>query len=215
MRIVSWNCRGLGNPSKAKAAKDLLKIDPPKILLLQETKIEGDTLLEINKHKWKKNAGKSISTRGSSGGVATLWAQDKFHLESSFETHHWIFTKLCHIPSKISLSLSLSLFNIYVHVRYSKKKDCWQTLADFLEILSPSNIILARDLNLIFEPKEKRGGNSSRDQMLPFIEELVHQWDLLDFKPSKGLYTWTNNRVGVDHISTRLDRFLIQSTFLQ
>jgi hypothetical protein len=38
--------------------------------------------------------------------------------------------------------------------------------------------------------------------MLPFVEELVHQWDLLDFKPSKGLYTWTNNRVGADHIST-------------
>jgi hypothetical protein len=51
--------------------------------------------------------------------------------------------------------------------------------------------------------------------MLPFVEELVHQWDLLDFKPSKGLYTWTNNRVGADHISARLDRFLIQSTFLQ
>jgi hypothetical protein len=51
--------------------------------------------------------------------------------------------------------------------------------------------------------------------MLPFVEELVHQWDLLDFKPSKGLYTWTNNRFGADHISARLDRFLIQSTFLQ
>jgi hypothetical protein len=85
----------------------------------------------------------------------------------------------------------------------------------FFRDFSPSNIILAGDLNLVFEPKEKRGGNSGRDQMLPFVEELVHQWDLLDFKPSKGLYTWTNNRVGVDHISARLDRFLIQSSFLQ
>jgi hypothetical protein len=64
MCIVSWNCRGLGNPSKAEAVKDLLKIDPPEILLLQETKIEGDTLLEINNQKWKKNVGKAISARG-------------------------------------------------------------------------------------------------------------------------------------------------------
>jgi len=102
--IVSWNCRGLWNPSKAEAVKDLLKIEPPEILLLQEKKIEGDTLLEINYKQWKKNAGKYISARGSSSGLATLWVKEKFHLESSFETQHWIFTELRHIPSKISLS---------------------------------------------------------------------------------------------------------------
>ena len=118
---------------KVEAVKDLVKINPLEILLLQETKIEGDTLLEINNQKWKKNAGKAINARGSSEGLATLWAKDKFHLESSFETQHWIFTELRHIPSKNSLSL----FNIYVPVRYSEKKDCWQTLADFLEIFSP------------------------------------------------------------------------------
>jgi exonuclease III len=74
MCIVSWNCIGLENPSKAEVVQDLLKIDPPKILLLQERKIEGDTLLEINKQKWKKNLGKAISARGSLGGLATLWA---------------------------------------------------------------------------------------------------------------------------------------------
>ena len=94
MCIVSWNYRGLGNPSKAEAVKDLLKIDPPEMLLLQESKIEGDTLLEINNQKWKKNARKSISTRGSSGGLATLSEKEKFHIESSFETQHWIFTEL-------------------------------------------------------------------------------------------------------------------------
>jgi hypothetical protein len=207
MCVVSWNCRGLGNPSKAEAVKDLLKIESPKILMFQETKIEGETLLAIINQKWKKNVGKTISARGSSGGLATLWAKDKFHLESSFETQHWIFIEFRHTSSKITLSL----FNLYVHVLYSEKKDCWQYLADCLEIFSPSNIILARNLNLVFELKEKRGGNSGRDQMLPLVEELGHQWDLLDFKPSKGLYTWSNNRVGADHISSRLDRFLFRA----
>jgi exonuclease III len=133
MCIVSWNYRGLGNPSKAEAVKYLLKIDPPEMLLLQETKIEGDTLLEINNQKWKKNARKTISARGSSGGLATLWAKAKFHLEISFETQHWIFTELRHLPSKISLSL----FNIYVPFKYSEKKYCWQSLADILDIFSP------------------------------------------------------------------------------
>jgi exonuclease III len=72
MCVVSWNCRGLGNPLKSEAVKDLLKNESPEILILQETKIEGETLLEIIKLKWKKNAGKDMSARGSSGGLTTL-----------------------------------------------------------------------------------------------------------------------------------------------
>ena len=126
---------------KVKAVKDLLKFESPEILMLQETKIEGDTLLEINKQKWKKNAGKEISARGSSRKLETLWMKNEFHLEISFETWHWIFTELQHHSSK----LSFSLFNLYVLVLFSEKKDCWETLSNFLEIYSPMNTILAGD----------------------------------------------------------------------
>eukprot|EP00253_Pinus_taeda_P036276 PITA_36276 len=108
----------------------------------------------------EKNVGKAVSARGTSGGLATLWARHN------------------------------------------------------ADAYSPKNIILEGDLNLVFEPKEKRGGIISRDPFLPFVEDLIQQWDLLDFKPKKGLYTWTNNRAGEEHNSACLDKFLLQSTFL-
>lgn len=46
------------------------------------------------------------------------------------------------------------------------------------------------------------------------MEDLIQKWDLLDFKPKNGLYTWTNNRVGAEHISAWLEIFLLQSTFI-
>ena len=114
---------------KAEAVKDLLKIEPSDILMLQETKIEGKALLDISKKKWKKKVGKAISSRGSSGGLVTLWSEDLFQLKNSHETQHWIFTELMHNPSK----LTLSLFNLYVPVLYSEKRDCWTSLIAFLE----------------------------------------------------------------------------------
>lgn len=42
----------------------------------------------------------------------------------------------------------------------------------------------------------------------------MQQRDLLDFAPVRGKYTWTNNRIGPDHIAAPLDRFLIQSSLL-
>ena len=55
-----------------KAVKDLLKIETLEILMLQETKIKGETLLSLTKHKWKKNAGKVVNARGTSRGMETL-----------------------------------------------------------------------------------------------------------------------------------------------
>jgi len=127
MKLASWNYRGLGNASKTEAVMDLLKIEPLDILMLQETKIEGRALLDISKSKWKKSTGKAVSSRGSSGGLATLWIEDLFLLKKSHETQHWIFTELTRCTSKPTLSL----FNLYVPVTYFKKRECWTSLLAF------------------------------------------------------------------------------------
>ena len=66
MQIVSWNCRGLGNSMKPEALKYLLKIENLDILMLHETKIEGENLLDISHTKRKLNSGQVVSVRASS-----------------------------------------------------------------------------------------------------------------------------------------------------
>ena len=78
MQVNSWNCRGLGNPAKNEAVKFLLKMAPSDILLLQDTKIDGAATLLIGKNKWNFNAGKSVSARGSSDVIATLWQDENY-----------------------------------------------------------------------------------------------------------------------------------------
>ena len=94
MQLTSWNCRGLGNPKKSEEVKDLLRMESPDILLLQETKIDKDTLLFLSKNKWNMNNGIDVSARGTCGGLATIWPVDKFTLLSSFASQHWIFSEL-------------------------------------------------------------------------------------------------------------------------
>ena len=78
MLLTSCNCRVLGHSSKAEAITNLIKLAPPDLLLLQETKIEEDALLPISKNKWNMNSGKAVNARGSCGGLAILWGKDKF-----------------------------------------------------------------------------------------------------------------------------------------
>lgn len=103
---------------------------------------------------------------------------------------------------------------MYVLVHYEEKKECWKTLTEYIEQCSPTNIIIGGDLNIILDPKEKRGGSYTRDPFLLTVENLIQSWDLVDFKPVRGAYTWTNNRTGEQHISARLDRFLASSAIM-
>ena len=88
MQTISWNYRCLGNLSKVQVVKDLLKMVPSDLLLLQETKIEEEALLLLSKSKWNLKPGKVVSARGTSGGLATLWSSEKFQLKRWFSTQH-------------------------------------------------------------------------------------------------------------------------------
>ena len=149
--------------------------------------------------------GIAVSARGSAGGIATPWLENLFSLVNYHAMQHWIFTKLRHFPIKNSLAL----FNIYVPVNYQEKRECWTSLSEFLSVNSFSNIIVAGDLNIILDIKEKKGGVSRRDPMLHSVENIILMWDFMDFKLKKGRFTWKNNRSGLANVSSRLDRFLV------
>eukprot|EP00253_Pinus_taeda_P002669 PITA_02669 len=177
--------------------------------MLQETKVEGEALLNTSINKWKFDSGKAVSARGTAGGLGTFWTKS-FSLERFLATQHWIFTELCHTVS----NLSLALFNLYVPVHYEEKKECWRSLSEFLEQISPSNLVIGGDLNIILDLKEKKGGIQSKDPFSRTVGSLIQRWDLVDLKPVKGKFTWTNNRTGDNHIAARLDRFLINSSLM-
>ena len=210
MQYVSWNCRGLGIPLKEEAIRDLVRVMTPEVLLIQETKLEEDALLRVCNSFWKKGSARAVSARGASGGLATFWDSAKLDLIEEERTTHWLFTKLLHKDS----SNHVSLFNIYVPVSFAEKKDCWDSLKLFLNLHKPENLVLAGDLNVTLALTEKKGGSIVRDPAREWVEDLMLEWDLEDITPEKGKYTWSNKRIGPGHIATRLDRFLIQSSFL-
>jgi exonuclease III len=210
MKLTSWNCRGLGSKKKEDAIRDLIKTSRTDILLIQETKMSQQDSLTVLKNAWSSSKGVADNARGASGGLCTMWNNSKLDLIHSDPRMHWICTQLLHKES----GQTVSLFNIYVPQHIDEKRNCWQSIQDYLSENDLENIILGGDLNVTLSTEEKRGGSIVRDPAREWVEDLISTWDLMDIKPSKGRYTWTNKRVGPGHIAARLDRFLVQSSFL-
>ena len=121
MQYVSWNCRGLGSTIKEEAIRDLVRTMMPEVLLIQETKLEEEALLQASNAFWKKGPGRAVSARGASGGLATFWDSTKLGLVEEERTTHWLFTKLLHKES----GHPVSIYNMYVPVLDAEKKECW------------------------------------------------------------------------------------------
>ena len=78
MKVLSWNCKGLGSKIKEEAMIDLVSLHQLDIFLIQETKMEEDAFLQVSVKFWKKSGRAAISSRDSSGGIGTLWHDQKF-----------------------------------------------------------------------------------------------------------------------------------------
>ena len=53
-----------------------------------------------------------------------------------------------------------------------------------------------------------------KDFMQDVVEKMIQDWDLAYLKPKIGRSTWSNQRVGVTSIFSRLDRFLVHGPLL-
>jgi exonuclease III len=210
MKVVSWNCRGLGQAEKKEALRKLIRTEKPQILLIQETKLKDDEVLREIKQLWNPSEGVAISARGASGGSCTAWSTQIFKEEQREVTNHWTMVKLKHLQSGITFPVC----NVYMPNNIREKKDCWETMSKLKDIDAQENCIIAGDFNTTLHQGEKKGGSIVRDQFRENMEDLITDLDLFDVKPSKGKYTWSNKRTGVGHIAARLDRFLIHSPLL-
>ena len=185
MKYVSWNCRGLGSRLKEDTLKDIVRMYSPKILLIQETKLEDLHLLHASKTFWRKGHGRVVSARGASGGIASFWDSSIYDLIHEDFSPHWLFTKLLHKDS----GQQVSMFNIYAPVLPAEKKYCWDSILSYLLLHSPENIIIAGDLNVTLAVNEKKGGSPVRDPAREWVEDLMLGWELEDIKPTSGKFT--------------------------
>ena len=65
MKVLSWNCRGLGSKIKEEAMLDLISLQQPNIFLIQETKMEESAFLHVSKKFWKKKGQRCNKLKGS------------------------------------------------------------------------------------------------------------------------------------------------------
>jgi len=121
MKLIMWNCQGLGNGLAIRGLLDIQEQEAPDILFLSETKHEGKWLDWL---RWKLEMPNlvTVGSVGTSGGLALFWRRgielevksfSKYHIDSVIEEDdglEWRFT------------------GIYGESKNEEKDNTWETL---------------------------------------------------------------------------------------
>ena len=87
MRLISWNCRGLGNDPAVHGLLNVQKREAPDILFLPETKHDRKRMVWFH---WKLKMPNMVakSSNGTSGGLALFWRRDIDVTVKSMSKYH-------------------------------------------------------------------------------------------------------------------------------
>lgn len=88
MKILVWNCRGLGSPRAVRALLDIQKREKPDVLFLSETHLDNAKAEKVRK-KLGYDQHVVHESDGRSGGLLMFW-KDEVEVVCSAITENYI-----------------------------------------------------------------------------------------------------------------------------
>jgi mannosylglycoprotein endo-beta-mannosidase len=211
MKTISWNIRGLNGRSKQWILRDVIKTEKPDILLLQETKCSGREAESIFRSSWRDGDFLFQDSVGAAGGLAILWNPQTVNIFHPFSTKDTLTTYFKATAS----SKEGDITNVYGPQSLQEKESFIQRLLYVQILLHKPHWIIGGDFNMILTLEEKTGGNKRLEQDSGMLKTLIEQLNLVDIETRNGTFTWSNRRIGHQHVACRLDRFLVTEALLE
>jgi hypothetical protein len=199
MKIISWNCRGLGNPQIVRDLCQMVKEKRPSVLFLMETKCRQHKMEGI-RVKLGFEGLFVVDPVGRSGGLALLWSESVGLEIQNFTRRH--INAVINLPGR-DAPWKLTCF--YGHPDSSKRHESW-ALLKHLHSFIPEAWLCIGDFNEVVEQAEKVGGNLRRESQMDHFRVALEECSLSDLGYIGSKYTWTNCHQDGTFMKERLDR---------
>lgn len=198
MRIIAWNCRGLGNASVVHRLPDVQKRESPNILFVSETKMDKRGM---ERFQWFVGMPNMMvkDCRGNSGGLALFWRRavdvvirslSKYHIDATVQEERveWRITGAYGDKKTEEKAKTWRLLKL-LYNQYTKP---WLCLGDYNELLFGC---------------KKVGGQPRSAACMERLRNTLADCNLGDLGFVGVIFTWRNHHHKAEgYIKERLDR---------
>ena len=204
MRILSWNCQGVGNTPTVRHLQEIQGQYLPEIIFLSETK---------NKRRYMESVAEKLGFHdlytvepiGRSGGLAVLW-RDSCKIAIQQANRRLIDMKV-EWQDK-----SFFLTGVYGDPVKSKRGLVWERLMR-IGIKRAEPWLLTGDFNEMVDQDEKSGGVERTAEEGKEFRDMIHACGLRELKHLGYKLSWYGVR-NEELVQCRLDRSLANSVWL-
>lgn len=207
MKLLHWNCQGLGGDLTIPHLKDIRKSHNPDVILLVETKHVDSYVKQLAKDLGYQNVF-VVSANGSSGGVAVFWSE---RVRITMLDNPTLYcTNMCIQDGTNTFWMSY----IYGNPVAKYRKEQWNGLiqSEIAGYLKDKPRLLVGDFNDI-KNGEKKGGIIRSIMSCSLFNRLISILGVHDIKTLGGKYTWMGKRSKYT-IMSRIDRALANNHWM-
>nr|XP_023885100.1 uncharacterized protein LOC111997259 [Quercus suber] len=199
MSLISWNCRGLGNPRTVRALQKVVQQEELILVFLMETKINKEKVEKV-RDQCNFNFNWVVPSEGKGGGLALFWKEgieveiidaDQSHIDALVKggvaTDWWHLTGFYGALETSRRDASWALLKV---IR-DRSTLPWLAIGDFNELVSDS---------------EKEGGSSRPRRHMKNFADTLNWCGLRNMGFVGPRFTWLYQSVNGFQIRERLDR---------
>jgi hypothetical protein len=198
MRVLSLNCRGLGNQATVNELHGVVKLEVPKIVFLMETRLPVRKL-EFLRVKFGMRGCFGVNRKRFGGGLALFWDDSvTLHIQS-----YSLFHIDAHVIQGDGATWRFTGF--YGHPEAGLRVRSWALLRQ-LYALADLPWVLIGDFNEISALEEKYGREDRSLRQMANFREALSDCSLMDLGFIGSEFTWSNNREDESLVRVRLDR---------
>jgi hypothetical protein len=208
MSLLSWNCRGLGNPRTVRDLNQMVKEKKPSFLFLIET-ISRKSRMEWIRVKLGFVGMFVVEPVGRSGGLALLWKE-----ENELEIQNYSRRHINAMVTRAEEGTSWKLTGFYGNPNSALRNESWALLRH-LKIFSLQPWLCVGDFNEITHQEEKIGDARRREGHMATFRLALEDCYLTDLGYNGPRFTWSNKRMDGTITRVRLNRVVATSTWCE
>lgn len=186
----------------------MIRDQMPDIFLIQEMKMKKERLGNIIFSSTMN--GIASNSEGASGGLLLLFNKRHFKIEPKYDEGNILFCRVFHLHTNDCQFL----LNFYAPNNKRERKTYQTKVGKLVHASDLKKGIILVDFNTPLVGEEKIGGLAPDWDSKQDLSNLINDLAFLDLDLLRGLYTWSNKRIGHDCIQVRLDRALISLDWL-
>ena len=198
MKLLSWNCQGLGNPRTGRSLHKIVREQAPTVCFLMETRLDKDGFEKLYGDLPFPNR-IVVKYPDSGGGLALIWKRDVQLDVFNFTANHI----LAKVVEDSGFVWWLTCF--YGWTDTAQQTKSWALLTHLRSFVDGPWLYIG-DFNAILHSSEKLNRRPAQWNQVNDFRAALEVCELEDLGFRGYPYTWNNRRPGIVNTRVRLDR---------